>query len=84
MTPLTFTQKLQQCSRGIKSRPTSKVLSPLQSPIYATPPHSPNSEEPSAPSIQGKNMNIFYLNADLYTMKTIIYPIFLSDVIINY
>lgn len=51
---MTFTQKLQQCSRRIKSRPTSKVLSPLQSPIYATPPHSPNSEEPSAPSIQGK------------------------------
>ncbi|XP_026821201.1 ankyrin repeat domain-containing protein 50-like [Rhopalosiphum maidis] len=51
LTPLTFTQKLQQCSRRIKSRPTSKVLSPLQSPIYATPPHSPNSEEPSAPSI---------------------------------
>jgi len=54
LTPLTFTQKLQQCSRRIKSRPTSKVLSPLQSPIYATPPHSPNLEEPSAPSIHGK------------------------------
>lgn len=51
---MTFTQKLQQCSRRIKSRPTSKVLSPVQSPIYATPPHSPDSEQPSAPSIQGK------------------------------
>ncbi|XP_050528543.1 ankyrin repeat domain-containing protein 50-like isoform X2 [Daktulosphaira vitifoliae] len=52
LTPLTFTQKLQQCSRGIKSRPTSKVLSPLQSPIYATPPHSPSTEEASAPNLQ--------------------------------
>ncbi|XP_011499248.1 PREDICTED: ankyrin repeat domain-containing protein 50 [Ceratosolen solmsi marchali] len=45
---LSFTQQLQQCSRGIKSRPLSKLLSPLrsepQSPIYASPPHSPSSD----------------------------------------
>ncbi|XP_051163181.1 ankyrin repeat domain-containing protein 50 [Leptopilina boulardi] len=47
-TPLSFTQQLQQCSRGVKSRPLSKLLSPLksepQSPIYASPPHSPVSD----------------------------------------
>ncbi|XP_039315371.1 ankyrin repeat domain-containing protein 50 isoform X3 [Solenopsis invicta] len=47
-TPLSFTQQLQQCSRGAKSRPLSKLLSPLksepQSPIYASPPHSPLSD----------------------------------------
>lgn len=72
LTPLTFTQKLQQCSRRIKSRPTSKVLSPLQSPIYATPPHSPNSEEPSAPSIQGNVVNRFFserILIFLYSLK---------------
>lgn len=46
--PLSFTQQLQQCSRGVKSRPLSKLLSPLksepQSPIYASPPHSPLSD----------------------------------------
>ncbi|XP_046742659.1 ankyrin repeat domain-containing protein 50 isoform X1 [Diprion similis] len=46
--PLSFTQQLQQCSRGAKSRPLSKLLSPLksepQSPIYASPPHSPLSD----------------------------------------
>ncbi|XP_058805828.1 ankyrin repeat domain-containing protein 50-like isoform X2 [Phymastichus coffea] len=45
---LSFTQQLQQCSRGVKSRPLSKLLSPLksepQSPIYASPPHSPSSD----------------------------------------
>lgn len=39
---------MQQCSRGAKSRPLSKLLSPLksepQSPIYASPPHSPLSD----------------------------------------
>ncbi|XP_014206836.1 ankyrin repeat domain-containing protein 50-like [Copidosoma floridanum] len=47
-TVLSFTQQLQQCSRGVKSRPLSKLLSPLksepQSPIYASPPHSPSSD----------------------------------------
>lgn len=47
-TPLSFTQQLQQCTRGAKSRPLSKLLSPLksepQSPIYASPPHSPLSD----------------------------------------
>ncbi|XP_032676834.1 ankyrin repeat domain-containing protein 50 isoform X2 [Odontomachus brunneus] len=45
---LSFTQQLQQCSRGAKNRPLSKLLSPLksepQSPIYASPPHSPLSD----------------------------------------
>lgn len=45
---MSFTQQLQQCSRGAKSRPLSKLLSPLksepQSPIYASPPHSPLSD----------------------------------------
>lgn len=45
---MSFTQQLQQCSRGVKSRPLSKLLSPLksepQSPIYASPPHSPSSD----------------------------------------
>ncbi|XP_072761084.1 uncharacterized protein [Anoplolepis gracilipes] len=54
--PLSFTQQLQQCSRGAKSRPLSKLLSPLksepQSPIYASPPHSPLSDSliPYSPS----------------------------------
>ncbi|XP_076253776.1 uncharacterized protein LOC143192364 isoform X4 [Rhynchophorus ferrugineus] len=43
--PMSFTQQLQQCSRGGKTRPMSKLLSPLQSepqsPIYASPPLSP-------------------------------------------
>ncbi|XP_017771956.1 PREDICTED: ankyrin repeat domain-containing protein 50 isoform X2 [Nicrophorus vespilloides] len=43
--PLSFTQQLQQCTRGAKTRPLSKLLSPLQSepqsPIYASPPLSP-------------------------------------------
>ncbi|XP_030754817.1 ankyrin repeat domain-containing protein 50-like isoform X3 [Sitophilus oryzae] len=43
--PMSFTQQLQQCSRGGKTRPLSKLLSPLQSepqsPIYASPPLSP-------------------------------------------
>ncbi|XP_050314264.1 ankyrin repeat domain-containing protein 50 [Anthonomus grandis grandis] len=45
MQPMSFTQQLQQCSRGGKTRPLSKLLSPLQSepqsPIYASPPLSP-------------------------------------------
>ncbi|XP_044764260.1 ankyrin repeat domain-containing protein 50-like isoform X2 [Coccinella septempunctata] len=49
--PLSFTQKLQQCSRGAKTRPLSKVLSPLQSepqsPIYASPPLSPVHDTPN-------------------------------------
>lgn len=44
--PLSFTQQLQQCSRG-KARSSSKILSP-QSPIYATPPHSPDEPPPTA------------------------------------
>ncbi|CAH0549633.1 unnamed protein product [Brassicogethes aeneus] len=43
--PMSFTQQLQQCTRGAKTRPLSKLLSPLQSepqsPIYASPPLSP-------------------------------------------
>lgn len=52
---LSFTQQLQQCTRGTKTRPLSKLLSPLQSepqsPIYASPPHSPLSDVavPSSP-----------------------------------
>ncbi|KAJ8886778.1 hypothetical protein PR048_012990 [Dryococelus australis] len=52
---LSFTQQLQQCTRGTKNRPLSRLLSPLhsepQSPIYATPPHSPFSDiaAPSSP-----------------------------------
>ncbi|GLH13787.1 Ankyrin repeat and KH domain-containing protein mask [Gryllus bimaculatus] len=52
---LSFTQQLQQCTRGTKNRPLSKLLSPLhsepQSPIYASPPHSPLSDVaiPSSP-----------------------------------
>lgn len=42
---MSFTQQLQQCTRGGKTRPLSKLLSPLQSepqsPIYASPPLSP-------------------------------------------
>lgn len=48
--PLSFTQQLQQCSRGGKTRPLSKLLSPLQSepqsPIYASPPLSPVHDTP--------------------------------------
>ncbi|XP_063219740.1 ankyrin repeat domain-containing protein 50 [Bacillus rossius redtenbacheri] len=52
---LSFTQQLQQCTRGTKNRPLSRLLSPLhsvpQSPIYASPPHSPFSDiaAPSSP-----------------------------------
>ncbi|XP_049838302.1 ankyrin repeat domain-containing protein 50-like isoform X8 [Schistocerca gregaria] len=52
---LSFTQQLQQCSRGTRTRPLSRLLSPLQSepqsPIYASPPHSPLSDVavPSSP-----------------------------------
>ncbi|XP_025834914.1 uncharacterized protein LOC112905866 [Agrilus planipennis] len=49
--PLSFTQQLQQCTRGGKTRPLSKLLSPLQSepqsPIYASPPLSPVHDAPS-------------------------------------
>nr|XP_022906847.1 ankyrin repeat domain-containing protein 50 [Onthophagus taurus] len=49
--PLSFTQQLQQCSRGAKTRPLSKLLSPLQSepqsPIYASPPLSPVHDTPN-------------------------------------
>ncbi|KAI4454805.1 ankyrin repeat-containing [Holotrichia oblita] len=49
--PLSFTQQLQQCSRGGKTRPLSKLLSPLQSepqsPIYASPPLSPVHDAPN-------------------------------------
>lgn len=48
---MSFTQQLQQCSRGGKTRPLSKVLSPLQSepqsPIYASPPLSPIHDAPN-------------------------------------
>lgn len=47
---MSFTQQLQQCSRGGKTRPLSKLLSPLQSepqsPIYASPPLSPVHDSP--------------------------------------
>lgn len=49
--PMSFTQQLEQCSRGAKTRPLSKLLSPLQSepqsPIYASPPMSPTHEVPN-------------------------------------
>lgn len=49
--PLSFTQQLQQCTRGGKTRPLSKLLSPLQSepqsPIYASPPLSPVHDSPN-------------------------------------
>ncbi|KAL1502534.1 hypothetical protein ABEB36_007665 [Hypothenemus hampei] len=49
--PMSFTQQLQQCSRGGKTRPLSKLLSPLQSepqsPIYASPPLSPVHDSPN-------------------------------------
>ncbi|KAJ8981865.1 hypothetical protein NQ317_008212 [Molorchus minor] len=49
--PMSFTQQLQQCSRGGKTRPLSKLLSPLQSepqsPIYASPPLSPVHDAPN-------------------------------------
>ncbi|XP_063929654.1 ankyrin repeat domain-containing protein 50 isoform X4 [Zophobas morio] len=49
--PMSFTQQLQQCSRGGKTRPLSKLLSPLQSepqsPIYASPPLSPVHDTPN-------------------------------------
>ncbi|CAH1118393.1 unnamed protein product [Phaedon cochleariae] len=49
--PMSFTQQLQQCSRGGKTRPLSKLLSPLQSepqsPIYASPPLSPVNDVPN-------------------------------------
>lgn len=49
--PMSFTQQLQQCSRGAKTRPLSKLLSPLQSepqsPIYASPPLSPVHDTPN-------------------------------------
>ncbi|XP_072381674.1 uncharacterized protein [Diabrotica undecimpunctata] len=49
--PMSFTQQLQQCTRGGKTRPLSKLLSPLQSepqsPIYASPPLSPVNDPPN-------------------------------------
>ncbi|XP_057668460.1 ankyrin repeat domain-containing protein 50 [Diorhabda carinulata] len=49
--PMSFTQQLQQCTRGGKTRPLSKLLSPLQSepqsPIYASPPLSPVNDTPN-------------------------------------
>lgn len=49
--PMSFTQQLEQCSRGAKTRPLSKLLSPLQSepqsPIYASPPMSPTHDPPN-------------------------------------
>lgn len=48
---MSFTQQLQQCTRGGKTRPLSKLLSPLQSelqsPIYASPPLSPVHDSPN-------------------------------------
>lgn len=48
---MSFTQQLQQCTRGGKTRPLSKLLSPLQSepqsPIYASPPLSPVNDAPN-------------------------------------
>ncbi|XP_025834904.1 ankyrin repeat domain-containing protein 50-like isoform X2 [Agrilus planipennis] len=64
--PLSFTQQLQQCTRGGKTRPLSKLLSPLQSepqsPIYASPPLSPVHDAPSAMNIYQpvlRHSNIF-------------------------
>lgn len=63
MQPLSFTQQLQQCSRGGKTRPLSKLLSPLQSepqsPIYASPPLSPVHD---APNMFGELLLIISLN----------------------
>lgn len=57
--PLSFTQQLQQCTRGGKTRPLSKLLSPLQSepqsPIYASPPLSPVHD--ITPNIFGNKTN---------------------------
>ncbi|KAI5726408.1 hypothetical protein M8J76_002135 [Diaphorina citri] len=41
ITPLTFTQQLQLLTKGEKCRPLSSLFSRVQSPVYATPPHSP-------------------------------------------
>ncbi|KAJ9584058.1 hypothetical protein L9F63_021595 [Diploptera punctata] len=63
-TAMSFTQQLQQCSRGTKTRPLSKLLSPLQSepqsPIYASPPHSPLSDVavPSSPLAANHKSNL--------------------------
>ncbi|XP_063929653.1 ankyrin repeat domain-containing protein 50 isoform X3 [Zophobas morio] len=60
--PMSFTQQLQQCSRGGKTRPLSKLLSPLQSepqsPIYASPPLSPVHDTPNMFEFTGA-MNIY-------------------------
>lgn len=59
--PMSFTQQLQQCTRGGKTRPLSKLLSPLQSepqsPIYASPPLSPIHDTPNM--FGGIGMNIY-------------------------
>ncbi|XP_031330499.1 ankyrin repeat domain-containing protein 50 isoform X1 [Photinus pyralis] len=58
--PLSFTQQLQQCTRGGKTRPLSKLLSPLQSepqsPIYASPPLSPVHDPPNVFVIGAMNI----------------------------
>uniref|UniRef100_A0A8D8S2F0 Ankyrin repeat domain-containing protein 50 n=1 Tax=Cacopsylla melanoneura TaxID=428564 RepID=A0A8D8S2F0_9HEMI len=41
ITPLTFTQQLQLLTKGDKCRPLSSLFNRVQSPVYATPPHSP-------------------------------------------
>lgn len=60
--PLSFTQQLQQCSRGGKTRPLSKVLSPLQSepqsPIYASPPLSPVHDIPNMFGMDSSKKNL--------------------------
>ncbi|XP_044260278.1 ankyrin repeat domain-containing protein 50 isoform X3 [Tribolium madens] len=60
--PMSFTQQLQQCTRGGKTRPLSKLLSPLQSepqsPIYASPPLSPVHDTPNMFDFTG-GMNIY-------------------------
>ncbi|XP_063929652.1 ankyrin repeat domain-containing protein 50 isoform X2 [Zophobas morio] len=65
--PMSFTQQLQQCSRGGKTRPLSKLLSPLQSepqsPIYASPPLSPVHDTPNmfgkcGRSREGRNVEV--------------------------
>lgn len=49
ITALTFTQQLQLLTKGDKCRPISSLFTRVQSPVYATPPHSPPEVSPQAP-----------------------------------